>query len=102
MRRLLLASALISTACSSGPSIGTPVEIQGLAACANDGVDGVQHAGQRCVTYRGVAGISMGGGAAMRIALTEPALFDVAVSLGSPYIDMEYFMLSVSKVSNGG
>ena len=86
----------------TGLQLGAPVTSQGLGACVADGVDGRAHEGYRCVTYRGVGGISMGGGAAMRIALESPELFDVAVSLGSPYIDLEHFLLSVSEVSNGG
>src|SRR5438105_4170621 len=105
MRRPVVLCLLL-TACTSskteGPNLGPPKLEEGLAACDEDGLDGAQHDGYRCATYRGIAGISMGGGAAMRIALQQPGLFDVAVSLGSPYIDMEYFFLSVGKVSNGG
>src|SRR5262245_18714271 len=103
---LTASAALVASACSSGASnelsLGAPVEVEGLAACTNDALDGVYRSTHRCTTYRGIAGISMGGGAAMRIALAHPALFDVAVSLGLPYIDLEYFLLTVSEVSNGG
>src|SRR5687767_6622650 len=103
MRRLLVA-CLFASACSSGDTLelGPPVEVEGLAACANDAADGAHRDGWTCNTYRAIAGISMGGGSAMRIALERPELFDVAVSLGSPYIDLEYFLLSVSAQSNGG
>lgn len=44
----------------------------------------------------------MGGGSAMRIVLEDPELYDLAVSLGSPYIDLEYFLFSVGRISGGG
>ncbi len=106
--RALLLTAWTCSASTLGcsepakPGPGEPVSQRGLRACADDAVDGVAKDDSGCVTYRAIGGISMGGGAAMRIALENPALFDVAVSLGSPYIDMEYFLLSVSEVSNGG
>lgn len=102
----LLAAVACALACRaerrSDPPVGATARIEGLAACDHDSVDGKPHPGQRCVTYRAIAGVSMGGGAAMRIALERPALFDVAVALGAPYIDLEYFFFTVSKVANGG
>jgi hypothetical protein len=103
VKRLLPLLAL--AACSSkdaGLQLGAPVQSRGLAACVGNGTDGVAHEGYECATYRGIGGISMGGGAAMRIVLESPELFDVGASLGAPYIDLEYFLLSVSAVSNGG
>src|SRR5258708_32165982 len=89
--------------CSKAPDkIGAAVLSQGLKACTNDGVDGKAHDRQRCVTYRAIAGVSMGGGASTRIAFQHPELFDTAVSLGSPYIDLEHFFLSIGKYANGG
>lgn len=88
--------------CAEDPGPGEPVLVEGLLGCPGDAVDGKTRGELRCLTHRAVGGISMGGGAAMRWALENPALFDVAVSLGSPYIDLEYFLLSVSEVSNGG
>lgn len=106
-RRVSVAiAALALAACgSSDPTelmLGPAQQSEGLAACINDSLDGTTHDGYRCATFRAIGGVSMGGGAAMRLALQNPELFDVAVSLGSPYIDMEYFLLSVSAVSNGG
>lgn len=92
-------------ACSETPPEAPPAEpllSRGLSACVEDAVDGQARDDQRCYTYRGVAGISMGGGSAMRIGLEEPQLFDVVAALGAPYIDMEYFLLTVSETSNGG
>lgn len=103
MRRLL--PLLLVLGCSSsedGPKFGEPVLTQGLLGCPNDSIDGEVHDGFHCVTYRAIGGISMGGGSAVRTAFDNPGLFDVAVTLGSPYIDMEYFLISVSEVSNGG
>lgn len=97
---------LLLFACSDpvvGPeSFGPPMRSQGLGACVNDSIDGTPRDKARCVTHRAIAGVSMGGGAATRIALESPELFDVVGSLGSPYIDLEYFLLSVAGVSNGG
>lgn len=94
--------AVLAPACTGEPSIGDPLLVEGLLGCPNDAIDGVRRDDRRCVTHRGIGGISMGGGSAARWALEHPDLFDVAVSLGSPYIDLEYFLLSVSEVSNGG
>ncbi|MCC7383950.1 MAG: hypothetical protein IT384_19065 [Deltaproteobacteria bacterium] len=108
MRGIRLVGLALSAlaACSSGGDdsldLGPAVTSEGLAACADDGLDGRSHAGWHCVTYRGVSGISMGGGAAMRIGLSHAELFDVVGSLGSPYLDMEYFYDSVSEASGGG
>ncbi len=100
---LLLSSIAALVGCSQGaPTIGAPVRVHDLAACNNDSTDGVAHDGYRCLTYRGVAGISMGGGAAARVALQNPGLFDVVGTLGSPYVDLEYFFSSVSDASGGG
>jgi hypothetical protein len=88
---LLACSVACSVACSETKA-PEPFLIEGLAACPDAG----------CSTHRAIGGISMGGGAAMRWALEYPELFDVAISLGSPYIDLEYFLISVSEVSNGG
>ncbi|MBI4817872.1 MAG: hypothetical protein HY791_16550 [Deltaproteobacteria bacterium] len=101
MSSLLLASA----ACSSEQeslNLGPAVLTHGLQGCPNDAIDGVTRDGYTCLTYRGVGGISMGGGSGARIALADPELFDVVTPLGAPYIDMEYFLFSVSRVSNGG
>lgn len=38
----------------------------------------------------------------MRIGLEAPELFDVVTALGAPYLDLEYFLLTVSETSNGG
>lgn len=102
VRRVVL--LLLVAACSSAeaPEVGPPQPVRGLLGCPNDGVDGVERDDLTCVTYRGVGGVSMGGGSAMRIALENPELFDVAVSLGSPYMDLEYFLITVAEISNGG
>jgi len=91
-------SFLLCFAACSSPSapVDPRFESQGLAACKNPGD------GRRCVTHRGISGISMGGGAAMRIGLSKPELFDVVGSLGSPYLDLEYFFNSVNGASAGG
>lgn len=104
MRRLAAAAAaLLLAACSEAADpLGPPQKVQGLLACPNDSTDGTARGDSTCVTYRGIGGISMGGGSAMRIALENPELFDVAVSLGSPYTDLEYFLITVSEISNGG
>jgi putative esterase len=103
MRVLVCSTVLLfSIAGCSKAELGAPVLSEGLAACANDGIDGRPHDHQHCVTYRAIAGISMGGGAAMRIALEHPELFDTSISLGSPYIDLEHFFNSISKQANGG
>lgn len=85
--------------CSGGgsefPAADPRVTSHGLTGCSGE-------PGTRCVTHRGIAGISMGGGAAMRIGLSNPELFDVIGSLGSPYLDLEYFFNSVSAASAGG
>ena len=73
-----------------------------LGACVDDSTDGTNRPGEGCVTYRALGGISMGGGAAMRLGLEHPELFDSVVALGAPYIDLETFLLSVAAVSNGG
>ncbi len=100
MRRALVLALPLAAACSStdAPPVGPDprTESLGMAACTNPGD------GRRCVTHRGIAGISMGGGAAMRIGLEHPELFDVVGSLGSPYLDLEYFFNSVSGASAGG
>src|SRR5687767_9882737 len=90
MTRVLFLLGLL--ACGEDAKVREPFLVKGREGCPDD----------RCVTYRAVGGISMGGGSAMRWALENPELFDVAISLGSPYIDLEYFLISVSEVSNGG
>ncbi len=108
MRRLGISLAVLaSAACSEDAMdgaliLGPPVSSHGLGACVGGGVDGEAHDGFECATYRAIGGVSMGGGAGMRIALENPELFDVAGSLGSPYIDLRYFLLSVGEISNGG
>ncbi|MFO0723382.1 MAG: hypothetical protein U1E65_06355 [Myxococcota bacterium] len=90
--RILGLFCLVAGGCSD-PAKVTLDRSHDLVACTGS---------PRCVTYRGVAGISMGGGAAARIALENPGLFDVVGSLGSPYLDLEYFFSSVSDASGGG
>lgn len=96
MRRSWWALLGLCFACADADENSPIFTSQGMAACGEAGE------GKRCVTHRGVAGISMGGGAAMRIALEHPELFDVVGSLGSPYLDYEYFFNSVSAASGGG
>lgn len=89
-----LLAPILGLGCSEDPPVEPELPVaHGLVGCPD---------GRGCVTYRGVGGISMGGGSAMRIVLESPELFDLAASLGSPYIDLEYFLFSVSEVSNGG
>ncbi len=103
---LLLVALFGLAACTeemaAPPTPAAPLLSRGLSACVQDAVDGVHDPSARCFTYRGVGGISMGGGSAMRIGLEEPQLFDVVAALGAPYIDLEYFLLTVSETSNGG
>jgi hypothetical protein len=64
-------------------------ESLGLAACSTESVE--KEADSRCFTFRSVAGVSMGGGTAARLAFTYPELFDVAGIMGTPFAD-NYFL----------
>lgn len=100
--RAALCSAVVACGAEDALVLGPPVPSHGLLACPNDAIDGEHRDGYTCVTHRGIGGISMGGGSGARIALESPELFDVVTALGAPYIDMEYFLFSVSRISNGG
>ncbi len=88
---------LLLTACpppAETPDGGPPVEQVdfgerfGLAACDDATVEA--HPGERCFTYRAVAGVSMGGGTATRIGFNYPDLFDVVGVMGTPFADSEF------------
>ncbi len=93
---------LFGCAAETEAPVGPPVLSRGLAACVDGGPDGRPHAGLECRTHRAIGGVSMGGGAAARIGLEHPELFDAVMALGAPYIDLETFLLSVGEISNGG
>jgi hypothetical protein len=76
--------------CTPTPEEEPPVEFGeelGLPACDSETVSA--HPDSRCFTYRGVAGVSMGGGTAARLGFSYPGLFDVVGMMGTPFADME-------------
>lgn len=84
----------LSWSCRGEPSSCiSNLESQGLSACVNGRFDGetALGEGERCYTFRAVAGVSMGGGSAARIAAAYPELFDVVGVMGSPFADLAYF-----------
>jgi hypothetical protein len=80
-----------------GPVFGN---VEGIAACDNDNVDA--HPDSRCFTFRGVAGVSMGGGTAGRIGFRHPELWDVVGIMGTPFADNEFFYRMLQENQMGG
>lgn len=100
VRRVLLGTWLAGhLACTPAPSTtvtpdagAEPVEFGerfGLAACDTALVEA--NPDSRCVTYRAVGGVSMGGGTASRLGFNYPDLFDVVGIMGTPFADNEFF-----------
>lgn len=95
MRRL--SALVVVAALLSCSPVGPPVvqekiplgEVNGIAACDTATIE--QHPGKRCRTYRGLGGVSMGGGTAARLGFTHPALYDVVGIMGTPLTDSEMF-----------
>jgi hypothetical protein len=93
MRRLL-PLVVVASACSpvGPPVVEQPIplgEVNGIAACDTATIE--QHPDKRCRTYRGLGGVSMGGGTASRLGFTHPDLYDVVGIMGTPLTDNEMF-----------
>jgi len=61
----------------------------GIDACDDETV--AAYPNHRCFSYRGVAGVSMGGGTAARLGFNHPELFDVVGIMGTPFADTRFF-----------
>lgn len=97
--------ALSCAPTGSGPQADAGPEVQlderfGITACDTESVEA--HPDARCVTYRGVAGVSMGGGTASRLGFNFPELFDVVGVMGTPFADNEFFWGMLERNHLGG
>ena len=105
---LVTLTALALTAAVAGcpdpaPEPAPPVvfgETEGLAAC--DTATAAAHPDSRCFTFRGVAGVSMGGGTAGRIGFRHPELWDVVGIMGTPFADNDFFFRILKEQFMGG
>jgi hypothetical protein len=94
--RALLVASLLPLSLAACPEPTAPVppaapalgERFGLAAC--DDVSIATQPGDRCFTYRALAGVSMGGGTAARVGFHYSDLFDVVGVMGTPFADHEF------------
>ncbi len=110
--RSLLIAALGAHILAGCPGEGTPDagtdpepevefgETLGLSACDEASV--LAHPDKRCHTFRGLAGVSMGGGTAARLGFTYPELFDVVGVMGTPFADNEFFWAMIEDNHLGG
>jgi hypothetical protein len=100
----LLTLVLALAGCSSSPETPQPApvfgDVEGIAACDTENVEA--HPDARCFTFRGVAGVSMGGGTAGRIGFRHPELWDVVGIMGSPFSDNEFFYRMLQENQMGG
>jgi hypothetical protein len=97
-------SALVLTGC---PPVSDPPHpppdfgsVEGIAACDTENISA--HPDARCFTFRGVAGVSMGGGTAGRIGFRHPELWDVVGIMGTPFADNEFFYRMLQENQMGG
>lgn len=77
---------------------------QGLTACVDATLEaGVPlPPGARCHTFRAIAGVSMGGGAAARIGFHHAELFDVIGIMGTPFADHAFLWNMLADNHLGG
>jgi hypothetical protein len=109
MRRFALALpvafAISCTGIVPGDDAGTPEEVEfgerfGVKTC--DSATIAKYPGKRCQTFRGLAGVSMGGGTAARLGFSYPDMFDVVGVMGTPFSDNEFFWGMIESNHMGG
>lgn len=93
---LVFVAVVVAPSCTGTPGedAGTPDEVEfgerfGVKVC--DSATIAAHPDKRCQTFRGLAGVSMGGGTAARLGFSYPDMFDVVGVMGTPFADTEFF-----------
>lgn len=99
--RRLLPWALLGFACAEAAPVDgrrqrTEVDDFGLLTCSGATQE------RTCLTQRAVAGISMGAGVAAQLVFGRPELFDAAMILGAPTVDLTFLLRNMRRGYLGG